>query len=149
MPTEQYKYKLYFSKLLSADYPRIYKEVCDILDANNVAHDTLPFTRDYWCRDYMPIQRACSRYVQFTYNPDYLQEKKKYITNTDDVIAKMNFPNIGNNIVHSNLIIDGGNLVVCELDSLHAMLVMTDKVMEENHKLSKEEIEQEIKKWVI
>ena len=112
MITEQYKDKVYFSKLLSADYPRIYKEVCDILDANNVAHDTLPFTRDYWCRDYMPIQRDCSRYVQFTYNPDYLQEKKKYITNTDDVIAKMNFPNIGKNIVHSNLIIDGGNLVV-------------------------------------
>lgn len=54
MITEQYKDKVYFSKLLCTDCPNIYKDICEILDANNVAHETLSLTKDYWCRDYMP-----------------------------------------------------------------------------------------------
>lgn len=139
MITEQYKDKVYFSALLSSDYPRIYKDVCDILDANNVVHDTLPLTKDYWCRDYMPIQCTCDRFAQFVYNPDYLQGKEKYITNTDNVISKINIQE--NNIIHSSLIIDGGNIVVCKVHNQKSILVMTDKVMEENPNFSKEEIE--------
>ena len=45
MITEQYKDKVYFSQLLRTDYPNIYKDVCEILDANNVAHETLPLTK--------------------------------------------------------------------------------------------------------
>lgn len=139
MITEQEKDKVYFSKLLRSDYPRIYKDVCDILDANNVAHDTLHFTKDYWCRDYMPIQCSCDRFVQFLYNPDYLRGKEKYITNTTEVIAKTNIRN--KKIEQSSLVIDGGNVVVCKVDSQKSILVMTDKVMKENSKFSKQEIE--------
>lgn len=139
MITEQEKDKVYFSKLLRSDYPRIYKDVCDILDTNNVTHDTLPLTKDYWCRDYMPIQWACDRFVQFLYNPDYLRGKEKYITNTTEVIAKTNIRN--KNIEQSSLVIDGGNVVVCKVDNQKSILVMTDKVMKENPKFSKQEIE--------
>lgn len=59
MITEQYKDKVYFSKWFKSDYPDIYHNVCNILDENNVAHDTLSLTKDYWCRDYMPVQFAC------------------------------------------------------------------------------------------
>ena len=45
MITEQYKDKVFFSQLLRTDYPNIYKDVCEILDANSVAHETLPLTR--------------------------------------------------------------------------------------------------------
>ena len=89
MITEQYKDKVYFSQLLRTDYPNIYKDVCEILDANNVAHEMLPLTKDYWCRDYMPIQYACDRFSQFVYNPDYLKGKEKYITDVDKVMKKM------------------------------------------------------------
>ncbi len=68
MITEQYKDKVFFSQLLRTDYPNIYKDVCEILDANSVAHKTLPLTKDYWCRDYMPIQFACNYFSQFVYN---------------------------------------------------------------------------------
>lgn len=84
MITEQYKDKVFFSQWLRTDYPNIYKDVCEILDANNVAHETLPLTKDYWCRDYMPIQFACDRFSQFVYNPDYLKGKEKYITDVDN-----------------------------------------------------------------
>ena len=89
MITEQYKDKVFFSQWLRTDYPNIYKDVCEILDANNVAHETLPLTKDYWCRDYMPIQFACDRFSQFVYNPDYLKGKEKYITDVDKVMNKI------------------------------------------------------------
>src|SRR4051812_14801141 len=30
-------------------------------------------TKDIWCRDYMPVQVAQDRFVQFHYCPDYLK----------------------------------------------------------------------------
>ena len=65
MITEQCKDKVYFTKLLCTDCPNIYKDICEIFDANNVAHETLSLTKDYWCRDYMPVQYASERFSQF------------------------------------------------------------------------------------
>lgn len=147
MITEQYKDKVYFSKLLSSDYPELYQEICDILDANHVKHDTLPLTKDYWCRDYMPIQYACEHFAQFKYSPDYLKGKEKYITDTSKVVGKV--CNNNTNINTSSLILDGGNIVVCETNTTgtkETLLVMTDKVMEENPSMSKEDIEWTIRK---
>ena len=148
MITEQYKDKVYFSQLLRTDYPNIYKDVCEILDANNVAHETLPLTKDYWCRDYMPVQYASERFSQFVYNPDYLKGKEKYITDVDKVMKKM----VGNNFIvnHSSLVIDGGNIVVGEIElpntyTTNSFIVMTDKVMRENEGLSQKEIESKIR----
>ena len=148
MITEQYKDKVFFSQLLRTDYPNIYKDVCEILDANNVAHETLPLTKDYWCRDYMPIQFACDRFSQFVYNPDYLRGKEKYITDVDKVMKKIDRTNLIVN--HSSLVIDGGNIVVGEIEqpntyTTKSFIVMTDKVMKENEGLSKKEIESKIR----
>ena len=149
MITEQYKDKVYFSKWLKADYPDIYHNVCSILDENNVAHDTLPLTKDYWCRDYMPVQFACECFAQFKYKPDYLEGKEKYMTNADKVIGGLKDNNI--HVNHSSLVIDGGNIVLCEADNSNtytgkSFLVITDKVIVENPSLSKEEIEKRIKR---
>lgn len=148
MITEQYKDKVYFSKWLRADYPAIYNNVCSILDENNVAHDILSPTKDYWCRDYMPIQFAFGHFAQFVYNPDYLKGKEKYITDAGRVIEKLKDNNI--HVNHSSLVVDGGNMVVCEAvapntEFQKSYLVMTDKVMRENPSLSKIEIEKLIK----
>ena len=114
MITEQYKDKVFFSQWLRTDYPNIYKDVCEILDANNVAHETLPLTKDYWCRDYMPIPFACDSFSQFVYNPDYLRGKENYITDVDKVMKKIDRTNLIVN--HSSLVIDGGNIVVGEIE---------------------------------
>ena len=147
MITEQCKDKVYFTKLLCTDCPNIYKDICEILDANNVAHETLSLTKDYWCRDYMPVQYASERFSQFVYNPDYLKGKEKYITNADKVMKKIE----GNNFIvnHSSLVIDGGNIVIGEIGlpnsyTTQSFIVMTDKVMRENEGLSQKEIETQI-----
>ena len=149
MITEQYKDKVYFSKWFKSDYPDIYHNVCNILDENNVAHDTLSLTKDYWCRDYMPVQFACGCFAQFKYKPDYLEGKEKYMTNADRVISSLKDTNI--HVYHSSLVVDGGNIVVCEADipntyTKKSFIVMTDKVLMENPFLSKEEIERRIKR---
>ena len=33
-------------------------------------------TKDIWAVDYMPVQIQDDEFVQFVYNPDYLQSKK-------------------------------------------------------------------------
>ena len=108
----------------------------------------LPLTKDYWCRDYMPVQYASNRFSQFVYNPDYLKGKEKYITDVDKVMKKIDRTNLIVN--HSSLVIDGGNIVVGEIEqpntyTTKSFIVMTDKVMIENEGLSKKEIESKIR----
>ena len=66
---------------------------------------TLNHTKDYWCRDYMPIQVSDTKYVRYMYAPDYLMNKhdRAYITNPDAVLAEL-----GIETVRTQLVIDGG-----------------------------------------
>lgn len=54
-----------------------------VLDTNQVPFDVLKDTRDIWCVDYMPVQVASTKFVQFRYNPDYLQDGNWLSTITD------------------------------------------------------------------
>ena len=112
MLTEQFKDTVYFSSLLSLDYPKLYKELSEILDSNNVVYKTLAKTKDYWCRDYMPIQWWYKQYAQFIYDPDYLKYKKKYCTDTQKVLTALRKDNL--QINKCPLVIDGGNFVFCK-----------------------------------
>ena len=89
MITEQHKDIVYFSNLFIRHYPEIYEELSDILSRHHVAHGALMHTKDYWCRDYMPIQWDSKTYIQFRYAPDYLSDKPQYKTNNDPVLKAM------------------------------------------------------------
>ena len=142
MITEQHKDTVYFSNLFARHYPEIYGELSGILSRHHVAHGTLMHTKDYWCRDYMPIQWGYKTYIRFRYEPDYLSDKPQYKTNIEPVIKAM-----GNrmNITQSPLIIDGGNVVVCEVEEPYMkdwrpIIIMTEKVFQENSKIEREEM---------
>lgn len=89
MVTEQYKDAIYFSSLFAWHYPNVYKEISDILVYHHIEHGTLLHTKDYWCRDYMPIQWGFKSYIQFRYEPDYLKDKPQYKTNIIPVLKAM------------------------------------------------------------
>ena len=57
MITEQYKDKVFFSQLLRTDYPNIYKDVCEILDANRRTRQTL------WSAVQMLTQKLCCQTI--------------------------------------------------------------------------------------
>jgi hypothetical protein len=132
MITEQYKDKVYFSEYLQKDYPDLYNEVTSILDVNHVAHGILEFTKDYWCRDYMPVQWGYRQYAQFVYRPDYVKDEK-YLTDTDKVLTKLK--ESIDVLNKSPLNIDGGNMVFCrggKHPNYTDYVVMTDKAVDAN-----------------
>lgn len=135
MITDRHTNKVYFSSWLPQTCPKLWTELQKVLQENNVDTALLNCTNDIWCRDFMPIQIAPDKMVFYDYNPDYLQRKKKYITNTK-MLASMFvrvMPKVA--IKFLKLIIDGGNIVKCG-----DTIVMTEKVFHENKEYSREDI---------
>ena len=141
--TENEKEKVIFSNLFAIDYPKLYEELGEILCKYHRGYGALCHTHDYWVRDYMPVQVEEGLFVKFIYNPDYLQAEKRYITNVDAVIAKNLFVR-DYTFIDIPLVVDGGNMVFCKgLDNNGEVhyVVMTEKLLAENAKLERSQIE--------
>lgn len=144
MLIEQLKDHVYFSSLLEIEYPELYNELRSILSRHKIPLSKLTYTKDFWCRDYMPIQCGLNLFSQYKYSPDYLHDKPQYQSDTDLIISKMK--RFKGSITKSPLVVDGGNIVFCEEDTSiwnhkKYYLIMTDKVMLENPTLSQSQIE--------
>lgn len=125
---ETLRNKVYFSSHLRAY--KCWPELQAALLRQHVSYDLLPHTKDIWARDYMPVQCATNRYVAYTYNPDYLRNQPQYITNWQCVMPQHRLP-----IFDSQLVLDGGNIIVCE-----GKVILTDKIFVENATLSRSEV---------
>jgi len=115
---------LYLADTLPTKYPNFYKLFEEILKRQNIRFALLPGTKDIWAVDYMPIQCANDNFIQFKYNPTYLQSErdKKTISNVDEICRKINL-----NPVVSDIVLDGGNIVKCS-----SKVIMTDRVFIDN-----------------
>lgn len=128
---------VYFSEWLKSDYPEIYKGLSDILKRNDIAYDTIPETKDIWCRDYMPIQTDDDEYICYRYRPDYLLKRKsdaRYITDNIKVCDRMNIK-----ALNEKINIDGGNIV-----KAGNKIIMTEKVFAENAHIEKSQLIQKL-----
>lgn len=146
--TEKEKTKVIFSSLLDRHYPVLYNQLCEIMWNYHTGLGCVSHTSDYWARDYMPIQTDENVFVKFTFNPDYLQDKKRYITDVDKVIN--NCPFVKDFVfVNIPLKLEGGNMVFCKRrmssDETIPYVVMTEKTLVENPEYSKEQIESILK----
>ena len=101
---------------------RCFDSITEILDKHRIRYGLLPFTKDYWVRDFMPVQISDSRFIQYRYNPDYLQKSKSYITAPTTCCKHLHIKTIKTDIV-----LDGGNVIKCP-----NAVIMTDKVFVEN-----------------
>lgn len=141
--TENEKSLVVFSSLLERHYSKLKAELVDIIFSYHKGLGAVFHTKDYWVRDFMPIQMDENVFVKFVYNPDYLQDKKKYITDVDKVINNCPFAQ-EYEIVDIPLVVDGGNMVFCKgwkKGKETEYVVMTEKVFSENPNFSKEQIE--------
>ena len=109
--------------------PKKRADVCNrltkLLSDIGIIVRSLNGTKDIWCRDYMPVQVDRSLFVKFHYAPDYMWSIPKYkndITDCTDICKSL-----GIKSKETDLIIDGGNVVLCG-----DKVVMTDKVFTEN-----------------
>lgn len=141
---------VYFSSYFSDIAPQnrlypltdIFCNLTEKLKAYNVRIGTIPRKDNYvatgelsiWSRDYMPLQVADRRFVQFTYTPDYLNAKK-YLGHVPDtgwinrrIAEKAQKENAADfYLSYSDIVLDGGNVVRCG-----DYVVMTEKIFEEN-----------------
>ena len=141
--TEKEKCLAVFSSLFFKHYPEFEEQLHGVMRPYHKGVGMVCHTKDYWARDFMPVQVDKDVLVKFIFNPDYLQDKKKYITDVDKVIKNCPFAQ-EYKILNIPIILDGGNLVFCKGYEGHeetAFVVMTEKVLAENPQLCKEQIE--------
>lgn len=117
--------EVWLSPWIEDEFPDIFSGLKKILEDNNIACKMIPYTNDLWCRDYMPIQIDESRYICYTYRPDYLLKRATdiaFITDSHKVSRQMQL-----NAKHTDIVIDGGNIV-----KVGNYIIMTEKVFAEN-----------------
>lgn len=137
--------KYYFSQWLTSfkKYSDVWARIQAALTAENEQFDFIPDTADIWVRDFMPFQRFDGDYVVYRYNPDYLQGKAaKYITDCGEAFRAVAGDEIltSNKCHHTDLVIDGGNMIKCVDRNGAQCVIMTSKVLYENPTFSRKEI---------
>lgn len=137
MITDSQTNTIYFSELLKTDkrYSEASERIISKLNDFGVNPIFLSKTKDIWARDYMPVQVSESKFVEFRYDPDYLQghyKNKRDLKTYPDIVCG----SIGIKTVKSEIILDGGNLVKSS-----DCIILTDKIVEENrHSYTKTEL---------
>ena len=135
----------YFSPWLKSlkKYQPVWAQIESALTAENEIYDFVPNAADIWVRDFMPFQRHDGEFVVYRYYPDYLQGKdSRYITNCRDAFLAIGGSDALSSAIcnHTNLIIDGGNMICCTDKDGADCVIMTTKVLYENPGLSHHEI---------
>ena len=124
MITDKETNTIYFSEKLKKDFPKTCNQIIDALNSKGIKPKFLQSTNDIWARDFMPIQVSENRFIEYRYDPDYLQAKKyRKRKSYPDIICE----SIGLKTEKSHLIIDGGNVIKSK-----DCAILTDKVILEN-----------------
>ena len=128
---------VYMSELLMSRYPETCKNLIKVLEKHKVNYSFIKSTKDIWCRDYMPVQTASGKLIQFRYDPSYLKGKKEWEESRSDVkeICEKN------NIVatESDINLDGGNVLICD-----GRAIISDRIYSENPDKTREELRKEL-----
>ena len=92
MITDQQTNRLYLSGLLKKRDPELFLKLTSLLDKKGIEYKLLLYTKDIWCRDYMPIQKEKKQFIQYLYTPDYLQNQVaiNYQTDPTETLNAMN-----------------------------------------------------------
>ena len=137
MLTDSQTNKLFLADCLQSKQPKFFQRFEKVLNDCNINFHFLPGTKDIWSVDFMPVQISTDKFVQFTYNPDYLQPKEyqKTISNVDSICKAINLTT-----TKSKLIVDGGNV-----SRTTDKVIMCDKVFHENKHISERELIKQLK----
>lgn len=118
--------KIFFSNRLKFDFPETCAEIEHVLNSFGIQPYFLPETKDIWARDYMPIQVDKETFIEYRYDPDYLQgttkNRRELKTYPDIVCDAIKLPT-----KKTDIILDGGNVVKSK-----NTIILTDKVIIEN-----------------
>lgn len=140
-----------FTDYLARNNRLLVRDLKSILRKHETPFVLIKDASDRWARDFMPFQRNDGNFVVYKYAPDYLARLEPYITNLNDIsiISGIRsygsiYDYLGPDIIHTNLKIDGGNLISCVDKNGKDYIIMTDKVFLENDSLDEELVIQEL-----
>ncbi len=128
---------LYLSDCLPKKHTKFFASFEEVLKSCGINNNLLPDTKDIWAVDYMPIQVSQDKFIQFVYNPDYLQSQKwrKTITDVDRICDLLKI-----NRIKSDIVLDGGNVV-----KTTDKIIMCDKIFNENPLYSRRELSKKLR----
>lgn len=135
MIPDHHKNTVFLADTLAVRFPGLWQQIHDACERHGVACRTIQGTRDIWCRDYMPVQLAPGRFVQFRYEPDYLRGYEETITPVETRRAAL----AGENCESSDIVLDGGNIV-----SAAGTAILTDKIYAENPTLKRSALRRQL-----
>ena len=125
--------KIYFAPWLATQktYAKIWNQIQDALAKVGQQPHFIETANDLWVRDFMPVRRHDGKYVIYNYNPDYLQGKNScYVTNCKEAFDSITPEGLAT--VETDLVIDGGNVILASDKFGQECVIMTDKVLDEN-----------------
>lgn len=125
---------IYFSDLLVKRHPKLFDNLERILTSEDIGIGLIHFASDIWCRDYMPVQVREKWFVQFIYDPKYLKDGRYRDVKTNPKSLYWDAEE-GVDLIQSDLILDGGNVICSE-----TAVILTERVLEDNAHLKKIEI---------
>jgi agmatine deiminase len=123
---------LYLADCLPIKYPRFFEDFEGVIKKCDFDFQLLPETKDIWAVDYMPVQVSLKKFVQFVYNPDYLQSQKwnKTISDVNSICNSIKL-----NRIKTDIILDGGNVIKAE-----DKIIVCDKIFNQNTRYSRREL---------
>jgi agmatine deiminase len=129
---------LYLADLLPQKYAAFFGQFEKVLNDCQINFQLLPYTKDIWAVDYMPIQTAKDRFVQFVYNPDYLRDTIKWRKTISNVNVICNAINVSTQ--KSGIVLDGGNVI-----KTNNKVILCDKIFSENPTYTEKELIKQLK----
>jgi agmatine/peptidylarginine deiminase len=115
---------VFVSDTLKPGFPKLYRGLESILATHGIPLETIPGTRQIWCRDFMPVEVGASRFVQFRYEPDYLEGPYHHLRADGEIGPALPWLK---KCALSEIVLDGGNVV-----GGRDVVVLTEKVAEAN-----------------
>src|SRR6516165_5040601 len=122
---------VFISDRLESQYPILVDQLRFVLSEHGIPLRIARRTKDIWCRDFMPVQVGSGEFVQFRYEPDYLDGFEDLRTRPSDILT------IGEivNCQESEIVLDGGNVV-----RWGNRCIVTDKVYKENRGIRRDHL---------
>ena len=128
---------VFLAAMLKDRHPTIFTNLRHVLMSHGIEVRLLKAVRDYWAKDYCPVQIGPGKLVKFRYDPDYLRDQPQL--RTGDRVVK-SIRGIGR-CRRSDIILDGGNIVASRTKT-----ILTDKVYKENPRWSRADLRNTLRK---